>query len=58
MNVNTSQFNYTGHPAITVNAGFHQGLPVGMMVVGKCFHDATVLNVAYGFEQAHKTLVS
>ena len=53
MNKNTCPFNYTGHPAITINAGFHDGLPVGMMIIGKCFQDETVLKVAYGFEQAH-----
>jgi amidase len=48
---NTCPFNLTGHPALTINAGFSQNLPVGMMIVGKHHYDQTVLNVAYAFEQ-------
>ncbi|KAK7488434.1 hypothetical protein BaRGS_00020408, partial [Batillaria attramentaria] len=52
---NTCQFNITGHPAITVNAGFaltDDGiqLPVGMMIVGKKFDDVTVLQMARAVE--------
>jgi amidase len=28
------------------------GLPTGMMIIGKRFHDATVLRVAHTFEQS------
>ena len=49
--VNCSPFNVSGHPALTINAGFSEGLPVGMMIVGKKFEDASVLNVAYAYEQ-------
>lgn len=48
--VNCSPFNVSGHPALTINAGFSEGLPVGMMIVGRKFEDASVLNVAYAFE--------
>ena len=48
---NTGPFNSTGHPCLTVNAGFSEGLPVGMMVIGKHFDDATVLQVAHAFEK-------
>ena len=44
---NTAPFNVTGHPALSINAGFSDGLPVGMMIVGRKFDEATVLNVAY-----------
>jgi amidase len=47
---NTSPLNVTGHPAISVPAGLVDGLPVGMMIVGKRFDDATVLKVADAFE--------
>lgn len=47
---NTSPFNVTGHPAISVPAGLVDGLPAGMMIVGKRFDDATVLKVADAFE--------
>ena len=49
---NTAPFNYTGHPAITLNAGFVEGLPIGVMLVSKSFDEANLLNVAYGLEQA------
>ncbi|ELU15494.1 hypothetical protein CAPTEDRAFT_121105 [Capitella teleta] len=48
---NTGQFNATGHPALSINAGFHQDLPVGMMVVGRHYDDGLVLNTAHAFEK-------
>ena len=48
---NTGAFNVTGHPALSINAGFSDGLPVGMMIVGRQFDDATVLNAAYAHEK-------
>ncbi|ALL78892.1 amidase [Pseudonocardia sp. EC080610-09] len=48
---NTAPFDVTGHPACSVPAGLVEGLPVGMMVVGKRFDDATVLRVANAHEQ-------
>ena len=50
MPVNTSPFNVSGHPALTINAGFSEGLPVGMMIVGKQFDETSVLQTAYAFE--------
>ncbi|MET0821737.1 MAG: amidase, partial [Aeromicrobium sp.] len=49
---NTAPFNVTGHPACSVPAGVVDGLPVGLMVVGKHHDDATVLRVAHAVEQA------
>jgi amidase len=40
----------TGHPAISVPAGLVDGLPAGMMIVGKRFDDTTVLRLASAFE--------
>jgi len=51
-NTNTSPFNVTGHPAISVPCGTVDGLPVGLMFVGDRFDDATVLRVAHAFEHA------
>ena len=48
---NTSPTNVTGHPALSINAGFSEGLPVGMMIVGRKFDEITVLNVAYAYEK-------
>ena len=48
---NTTPFNLTGHPALTINAGFSsEGLPIGMQITGRHFDEATVLKVAYAFE--------
>ena len=46
-----SPFNLSGHPALSINAGFSEGLPVGMMIVGRKFDEPTVLNVAYAYEK-------
>jgi amidase len=48
--LNTAPMDITGHPAISVPAGLVDGLPAGMMIVGKRFDDATVLRVADAFE--------
>lgn len=48
---NTCAFNVTGHPALSVPAGLVNGLPTGMMVVGRHFDEATVLRVGRAFEK-------
>lgn len=48
---NTAATDLTGHPAISIPCGMVDGLPVGMMLVGKHFDEATVLRVAAGFER-------
>jgi amidase len=52
MLANTSPFDVTGHPACSVPAPPADGLPVGMMIVGRRFDDAGVLRVAHAYEQA------
>jgi amidase len=52
MIVNTAPFDVTGHPAISVPAGLVDGLPAGLMIIGRHFDDATCLRVAHTFEQA------
>lgn len=47
---NTAPMDVTGHPALSVPAGLLDGLPVGMMIVGKRFDDATVLRAGAAFE--------
>jgi amidase len=51
MIVNTAPFDVSGHPATSVPAGLSDGLPVGMMLVGRRFDDATCLRVADAFER-------
>jgi len=41
-----------GLPAISVPAGFSEGMPVGMQIMAKPFQEEVVLHVAYAFEQA------
>jgi len=48
---NEYPYNATGHPAVTVNAGFVDGLPVGLMIVGRHWEDDVILNVAHTLEQ-------
>ena len=51
MIANTCPFDVTGHPAMTIPCGLSSGLPVGMMLVGKKWNEATVLRAAHAFEQ-------
>ncbi len=43
-----------GLPAISVPAGFSEGMPVGVQVMAKPFAEETVFRVAYAYEQATK----
>jgi len=46
--------NATGNPALTINAGFsatEPPLPIGMMMIGRDFEDATVLHLAHAYER-------
>jgi aspartyl-tRNA(Asn)/glutamyl-tRNA(Gln) amidotransferase subunit A len=50
---NTVPFNFSGQPAISVPCGFSaEGLPAGLMLVGRRFEDARVLRFAQAFERA------
>ncbi|MCL6449527.1 MAG: Asp-tRNA(Asn)/Glu-tRNA(Gln) amidotransferase subunit GatA [Armatimonadetes bacterium] len=47
----TLAINLAGLPGISIPAGFADGLPVGMQLIGKPFDEGTLLRVAYTFEQ-------
>lgn len=51
MIANTCVTDVTGHPATSVPAGLSDGRPVGLMIIGKHFDDATTLRVARTFEE-------
>lgn len=49
----TAPFNFSGHPAATVRAGFtDSGLPCGLQIVGPGHRDDLVLQAAFAYEQA------
>jgi aspartyl-tRNA(Asn)/glutamyl-tRNA(Gln) amidotransferase subunit A len=50
--IHTIPVNLAGIPAISIPCGFsHQGLPIGLQIMGKHFDERTLLRVAYTFEQ-------
>jgi len=48
----TSPAAVAGYPHITVPAGFVRGLPVGVSFVGGAWSEATLIRIAYAYEQA------
>lgn len=48
---NTAPFDVTGHPAMTVPCTLSDGLPVGMMLIGKKWDEETILRAAHAFER-------
>jgi len=48
----TLPINIAGIPGLSVPAGFSDGLPVGMQVIGKPFSEETLLRIGYAYEQA------
>ena len=47
----TIAVNLAGLPGISVPAGFENGLPFGLQIIGPDFGEARVLNVAHQFQQ-------
>lgn len=43
--------NMTGHPALVFKAGFSGGLPVGLMMTGRLYEEATLLQACRAYEQ-------
>jgi len=48
----TLPINIAGLPAISVPAGFVDGLPFGLQIIGKPFDEETILQIAFAYEQA------
>ncbi len=52
MQHNTCPIDVSGHPAFTVPCGKVDGLPIGMMLVGRHFDEATLISAAQAFEKS------
>ncbi|NNL86148.1 MAG: amidase [Myxococcales bacterium] len=49
---NTAPFDVTGHPAMSLPCGLEDGLPVGLMLIGRHWDEATIYRAAHAFEQS------
>ncbi len=47
---NTAPFDVSGHPAMNVPVGLSEGLPVGMMLIGRHWEEAAVLRAAHAYQ--------
>jgi amidase len=50
MLANTSVFDITGHPSLSVPCALSAGLPVGLMLTGRHFDEMTLLRIGDAFE--------
>ena len=44
--------NLTGHPALARRAGFHENVPVELMITGRLYDEATLLAAGLAYERA------
>lgn len=52
MVANTAPFDATGHPAMSIPCGMSEGLPIGMMLIGRHYNESTIYQAAHAFEQS------
>ena len=52
MLTNTSPFDVTGHPSMSIPCGMEDGRPIGLMLTSKHFDETTIYRAAHAFEQA------
>ncbi|WP_224705331.1 amidase [Devosia aquimaris] len=48
----TIGFNVSGHPVLAIPVGFHDGLPIGMQIIGRHHAEARIVQFGHAFEQA------
>lgn len=49
----TVPVNLAGLPSISIPVGFHDGLPLGIQIIGPTLGEKKILRAAYAFEQNH-----
>ena len=47
----TNALNLAGLPGMSIPAGFSQGLPVGLQLIGNYFEESRILNLAHQYQQ-------
>ncbi len=47
----TIPVNLAGLPAMSINCGFHNGLPIGLQLITKSFDEATLFKVGHHYQQ-------
>jgi amidase len=52
MLANTAPFDASGHPAMTIPCGTRNGLPIGLMLVGRHYDESTIYRAAHTLEQS------
>jgi amidase len=52
MVTNTAPFDVSGHPGLSIPCGKSDGLPIGMMLIGRHFDDATLLRLGSAYERS------
>ena len=50
---NTAPFDVTGHPAMSLPCGMSDGLPAGLMLIGKHWNESAIYQAAYAYEKSH-----
>ncbi|MHC1603527.1 MAG: amidase family protein, partial [Candidatus Syntropharchaeales archaeon] len=45
--INTVAVNLAGLPSISIPAGYSEGLPIGLQIIGRYFEEQRVMNAAY-----------
>jgi aspartyl-tRNA(Asn)/glutamyl-tRNA(Gln) amidotransferase subunit A len=48
----TIGFNVSGHPVLALPIGFHDGLPMGMQIIGRHHDEARIVQIGDAFERA------